>query len=97
MPSLGSAYEPLVIPDLVGHRQTRKDFFGRWFVRLDAQYLQYHHELTHVLARMPSGPLQKLVQRHIAIINQGLARKIGRLTRAIPPDIEAPQHVLSVG
>ena len=35
----GSGYEPLVIPDLVGHRQTRKGFFGRWSVRLDAQYV----------------------------------------------------------
>src|SRR5262249_52935018 len=50
---LASGYEPLVIPDLVRHRQARKGFHGRWPVRLNAQHVEHHHELTHVLTRMP--------------------------------------------
>src|SRR5262249_42184232 len=33
-----SGYDPLVIPDLVGHRKARKGFLGRRPIRLSAQH-----------------------------------------------------------
>jgi hypothetical protein len=85
-----SGYKPLVIPDLDGHRQARKGFLGRWPIGLNAQHVEHHHELAHVLTRMPGGPLQIFVQRDVAVVDVGLARKIGRLAWAIPPGPESP-------
>jgi hypothetical protein len=39
--------------NLVGHRQARKGFPVRRPVRRNAQQVEHHHELAHVLARIP--------------------------------------------
>ena len=46
---------------------------------------------------MPGGALQIIVQRHVAVVDAGLARKIRRPAWAIAPGAEALQHVLSIG
>src|SRR5262245_29347055 len=94
---LASGYETLVIPELGGYWLARKWFPRPLPVRLNAQHVEHHHKLTHVLTRMPRCPLQILVQRHVAVVDMGLVRKVGRLARATPPGPESPQHVLSVG
>jgi hypothetical protein len=96
-PRRNSGRQPFVVPDLVGHRQAGKHFAGRRLLRRNAERLKRHHELAHVLARMPGGPLEILVQGHVAVVDVGLVGKIASAAGTVPPGLEPPYHVRSIG